>query len=115
MYTTKLAVLAAVSLAVNAAVLPRGGDASGNNNACNTGPVQCCNTLQSQADSPLTGVLGLLGVVLGPVSSLIGTSCSPVNASGVGGNSCSAQPVCCNNVAFNGLVNVGCSPINIHF
>ncbi|KAF8204671.1 hydrophobin-251 [Pholiota molesta] len=30
------------------------------------------------------------------------------------GTSCSAQPVCCTNDSFNGVVALGCTPININ-
>ncbi|KAF9033162.1 hydrophobin-251 [Panaeolus papilionaceus] len=113
MYATKLAVLAAIPLAVSATVLPRTGG-SGNDNSCNTGPVQCCNQLQTQAQSPYTSILALLGVDLGPVTALIGANCSPLSVIAAAGNSCSTQPVCCTNVAMNGLVNVGCTPVNIN-
>ncbi|KAF9039960.1 hydrophobin-319 [Panaeolus papilionaceus] len=114
MYFSKLAVLAAVPLAVTATILPRTGGGGGNDNACNTGPVQCCTQLQTQSQYPLTGILALLGVVLGPVTALIGSNCSPLSVIAAAGNSCSAQPVCCTNTAFNGLVNVGCTPVNVN-
>ncbi|PPR08289.1 hypothetical protein CVT24_001129 [Panaeolus cyanescens] len=97
---SKLAVLAVVPLTVSASVLPRTGGDGGNDNACNPGPIKCCNTLQTQAESPLTAILGLLGVVLGPVNALIGTNCTPLSVLALAGNSCSSQPVCCSNVAM---------------
>ncbi|KAF8154241.1 fungal hydrophobin-domain-containing protein [Crassisporium funariophilum] len=81
---------------------------------CNTGDLQCCNSVQ-QANS-LSGIalLSLVGVAVGSVTGLIGGTCSPITAIGVGGNSCSAQPVCCSNNSFNGLVAIGCTPVNIN-
>jgi len=86
---------------------------SGISGSCNTGPVQCCNSV-THAN---TGVAGLLASVLGvvvPAGTAVGVTCSPLSAVGLGGNSCSSQPVCCENNHFNGLIAVGCSPININ-
>ncbi|TEB23099.1 hydrophobin-251 [Coprinellus micaceus] len=81
---------------------------------CNTGPIQCCNSVQ-QASNPVVGLLaGLLGIVLGPLTGQVGLNCSPISVIGLPGNSCSAQPVCCTGNNFNGLIVVGCSPININ-
>ncbi|TFK65624.1 fungal hydrophobin [Pluteus cervinus] len=81
---------------------------------CNTGPIQCCNSVQNSTNTGVTSLLGTLGIVLGEITGLIGFSCSPLSILGGGGNSCSAQPVCCTNNQFNGLINLGCSPININ-
>ncbi|KAF4577445.1 hypothetical protein EYR36_005434 [Pleurotus pulmonarius] len=67
---------------------------------CTTGPVQCCNSVQ-KADSPsVTSILGLLGIVLSSVDVLVALTCSPLTVIGVGGTSCSAQTVCCENNNF---------------
>ncbi|TFK75523.1 fungal hydrophobin [Pluteus cervinus] len=79
---------------------------------CNTGSVQCCNEVQRADSSGMSGLLGLLGVVISG-GSLVGTNCSPISAIGLGGNSCNSQPVCCSNNNFNGLVALGCSPVNL--
>ncbi|KAF8887547.1 fungal hydrophobin-domain-containing protein [Infundibulicybe gibba] len=81
---------------------------------CNTGSIQCCNSVQS-SDSSLVGLLaGLLGVVLGGLTSQVGVNCSPITVIGASGNSCSAQPACCTGNTFSGLLTVGCSPINLN-
>ncbi|KAK7686589.1 hypothetical protein QCA50_010189 [Cerrena zonata] len=80
---------------------------------CNTGPIQCCNQTLAATD-PLVGLLaGLLGVVLGPITALVGVNCSPISVIGVGGNSCSANPVCCTNNGIGGLLSIGCLPISL--
>ncbi|KAH7919096.1 hypothetical protein BV22DRAFT_1041221 [Leucogyrophana mollusca] len=49
------------------------------------------------------------------LGSLIGIACSPVTGGGTGaGCEVNQQPVCCTDNTFNGLINVGCSPINIY-
>ncbi|KAF4618932.1 hypothetical protein D9613_009927 [Agrocybe pediades] len=101
-----VAVLALPVLAA-ATVLPRDGN-------CNTGDIQCCNTVMQSSTTTLGMLGGLLGLVLPTVTGLIGLNCSPLNILGIGGNSCSAQPVCCTNNQFNGLINLGCTPININ-
>ncbi|THU77680.1 hydrophobin-domain-containing protein [Dendrothele bispora CBS 962.96] len=81
---------------------------------CNTGSLQCCNSVQKASSSGVGLLLGLLGVVLGDVNVLVGVTCSPLSVIGVGGNSCTAQPVCCENNNFNGVIAIGCTPININ-
>ncbi|KAF8065012.1 hydrophobin [Lyophyllum atratum] len=91
----------------------RRGTPSGTPNQCNTGPVQCCNSV-TQANNPVAALLiGLLGIVVGPTVA-VGLTCSPLSIIGIGGNSCTSQPVCCTNNSFNGLIAIGCSPININ-
>ncbi|KAF8889937.1 fungal hydrophobin-domain-containing protein [Infundibulicybe gibba] len=81
---------------------------------CNTGPVQCCNSIQS-ASNPVVGLLtGLLGILIEPITAIVGLSCSPIDILGIGGNSCNAQAVCCENNSFNGLIALGCSPVNLN-
>ncbi|KAL1731887.1 fungal hydrophobin SC3-like protein [Schizophyllum commune] len=103
-------------LAAAAAVVPRGGGGGGNDSGqhCSSGPVQCCQTSQSADSQGAAGLLGLLGVVLQDVTALIGLSCTDVNVLGGGGSECSAQTLCCENNHFDGLINLGCSPINIY-
>ncbi|KAL0948088.1 hypothetical protein HGRIS_010709 [Hohenbuehelia grisea] len=106
---SSVAILALPVLAAATAV-PRDLPAS----QCNTGDLQCCNQTQT-ATPALTSVLGgLLGIVLGPITGLIGLTCSPLSVIGVGGNSCSQQPVCCSNNSFNGVIALGCLPVNLN-
>ncbi|KAG6833259.1 hypothetical protein H0H87_009434 [Tephrocybe sp. NHM501043] len=80
---------------------------------CSTGPVQCCNSVTT-ASSPVASLLtGLLGIVVGG-DVAVGLTCSPLSVIGVGGSSCNAQTVCCENNNFNGLIAIGCTPININ-
>ncbi|KAJ3519312.1 hypothetical protein NMY22_g13263 [Coprinellus aureogranulatus] len=86
---------AAIALAAPTDPIPTG--------QCNTGPVQCCNTVQSASSNPISSLLGLLGIVVGDVNALIGLTCNPISVIGIGGNSCSTQPVCCTENNFSGL------------
>ncbi|KAF9473249.1 hydrophobin [Pholiota conissans] len=98
-------------MAVFAAAAPSGGIS----NSCNTGPVQCCNSVTSSESPVISTLLGLLGVVLGDVTTQVGLTCSPLSVVGLGsGSSCTSQPVCCENNSFNGVVAIGCSPINLN-
>ncbi|EGN97249.1 hypothetical protein SERLA73DRAFT_17726, partial [Serpula lacrymans var. lacrymans S7.3] len=91
---------------------------SGNSGQCNTGPIQCCNSVENVSfindiTFRLSGFLGSLGI-LGPITGQIGLNCNPITGIGAGlGPQCTSQPVCCTDAHFNGLINVGCSPINI--
>ncbi|KAK0186256.1 fungal hydrophobin-domain-containing protein [Armillaria mellea] len=94
-------------------VLPRGGTDGA---ACSaTGTAQCCSSTESASDvSPGVATLfGLLGVVVSDLTANVGVTCSPISVIGVGGTSCSSQAVCCDNNNFNGLVALGCTPLNV--
>ncbi|KLO15156.1 fungal hydrophobin [Schizopora paradoxa] len=78
---------------------------------CNTGAIQCCESVQ-QAKG-MSNILDLLGVVVDDLTADIGTNCSPLSLVGLSSGECNASPVCCENNSFNGLVSIGCSPINI--
>ncbi|KAF9528302.1 fungal hydrophobin [Crepidotus variabilis] len=80
---------------------------------CNTGPIQCCNSVQSANSPAALAALALVNVVVQDVTAQIGLTCTPVSVLALAGNSCSSQPVCCENNNFNGVVAIGCSPINL--
>ncbi|KAH7919706.1 fungal hydrophobin [Leucogyrophana mollusca] len=85
---------------------------AGETNQCNTGSASCCNSTQSVTDK--SGLLALLGLKVGDVTGLIGVDCSPITAVGTGsGCKANQEPVCCTHNNFNGVANVGCSPLNI--
>ncbi|ESK83732.1 hydrophobin [Moniliophthora roreri MCA 2997] len=81
---------------------------------CTTGPIQCCDSVQSASSNPVAVILGLLGIVLQDLNIDVGLTCSPITIIGGGSNSCSANPVCCENNSFNGIVALGCVPVNIN-
>ncbi|KAK0432512.1 fungal hydrophobin-domain-containing protein [Armillaria borealis] len=93
-------------------VIPSGG---GEGAACATGSAQCCDSTQSPTDlsAPVSTLLGLLGVVAGQLTGNVGVSCSPITVIGLGSTQCSNQVVCCDSNNFNGLVSLGCTPLNV--
>ncbi|OSC99926.1 fungal hydrophobin [Trametes coccinea BRFM310] len=88
---------------------PSGAPAEPSGN-CNTGPIQCCNQVGKANEGIFGALLGLLEMVVDP-EVLVGVQCSPLSAVGVGGSSCSATPVCCENNSEGGLISIGCIPI----
>ncbi|TFK60745.1 hydrophobin-domain-containing protein [Pluteus cervinus] len=80
---------------------------------CTTGPIQCCQTVQS-AGSLLS--LPSIASILPPVDPtvLVGVTCTPLTIVGLGGDSCSEQPVCCTDNSFGGVISVGCTPVNLN-
>ncbi|KAF8986972.1 fungal hydrophobin-domain-containing protein [Cyathus striatus] len=78
-----------------------------------TGSLQCCDSTGTASDASISKLLGLLGVVVQDITALVGVTCSPISVVGVSGNSCTAQLVCCTNNSFNGVVALGCSPVNL--
>ncbi|KAF8838083.1 hydrophobin [Paxillus ammoniavirescens] len=82
---------------------------------CNTGSISCCNQVQSaQQASGLLTQLGLAAVAAAAGGN-VGLTCTPVTIIGTGsGCDATQQPVCCTGNQFNGLVNVGCTPINVN-
>ncbi|KJA19392.1 hypothetical protein HYPSUDRAFT_97137, partial [Hypholoma sublateritium FD-334 SS-4] len=81
---------------------------------CNTGSIQCCNSVQDAKASSLTALFNVLSIPVESVTGQVGVTCSPITAVGTGGNSCTQQAVCCSNNSFNGVVALGCTPININ-
>ncbi|KAL0948091.1 hypothetical protein HGRIS_010712 [Hohenbuehelia grisea] len=114
-----VAFVLALPLLSAAAAVPEGGivaarQASGGQ--CNTGPVLCCNSVQNATAASVVSTANMLGAAsllgsLGSALGLVGLTCNPINIIGAGGTSCGAQPVCCSNNQFNGLLVFGCSPI----
>ncbi|KIJ29212.1 hypothetical protein M422DRAFT_269392 [Sphaerobolus stellatus SS14] len=81
---------------------------------CNTGSTQCCTSVQSSSSDLITSLFGLLDIVLGDITGLVGLGCTPISILGLGsGANCAQQPVCCTNVTFNGLINIGCTAISL--
>ncbi|OBZ77189.1 Hydrophobin-B [Grifola frondosa] len=84
------------------------------NSQCNTGPIQCCQSVQQANSAAGTALLSMLGVVLNDPTVLIGGQCSPISAVGVGsGSECNAHPVCCTNNNVGGVLSVGCVPVQL--
>jgi hypothetical protein len=81
----KLSTLSVLALATLAVATPtrRNTPAS----QCNTGPVQCCNSVEKADSADATKILGLLGVVLQDLNVLVGITCTPISVIGVGGDS----------------------------
>ncbi|KAG2067107.1 hydrophobin-3 precursor [Suillus decipiens] len=81
---------------------------------CNTGNIQCCQSTQPVDDynknATISGGIPIVVDILGDV----GLGCSPISVIGSGdGANCLQQPVCCSDNTYNGLINIGCTPINI--
>ncbi|KAJ3861746.1 MAG: hydrophobin 2 [Lentinula lateritia] len=81
--------------------------------SCSTGPIQCCNSVQSASSDPITTILGLLGIVLQDLNVDVGLTCSPITVIGASGSSCSAQAVCCEDNSHGGLISIGCVPVSL--
>ncbi|KIM61504.1 hypothetical protein SCLCIDRAFT_1215971 [Scleroderma citrinum Foug A] len=102
----------ALSSLVAAAPEPvaRGGGAS-----CSNGTAQCCNSTYENNATNTNLLEGLLGIVLDVTAQgLLGLDCSPITVIGLGGGaSCTQQAVCCQGTDFTGLVNIGCTNLNL--
>ncbi|THH00141.1 hypothetical protein EW026_g2333 [Hermanssonia centrifuga] len=81
---------------------------------CNTGPIQCCDSVQSASSAGAAAILASIGVLLEDPTAIVGLTCSPISAVGVGsGSSCDASPVCCENNSFGSLISIGCVPVTL--
>ncbi|KAF9477859.1 fungal hydrophobin [Pholiota conissans] len=96
------------------AVFAAAASSGGIENSCNTDSIQCCNSVTDSNAPGIADLFGLLGVAASSITGMVGVNCSPITAIGGGGNSCTSQPVCCENNSFNGVVAIGCSPINLN-
>jgi hypothetical protein len=83
----KLAALTAVAVATLAAATPTRRTDSGPSNQCNTGSIECCQSVQTAGSSSVAALLGLLGIVVQDVTALVGVTCSPISVIGAGGTS----------------------------
>ncbi|KAL1944042.1 hypothetical protein VTO73DRAFT_3860 [Trametes versicolor] len=73
--------------------------------SCSTGPIQCCNSLESANSGAGSLLLGLLGIVVQGLDVVLGLDCSPISVIGVGGGSCNSNVVCCED---NSVVRTPC-------
>ncbi|KAG2155292.1 hydrophobin [Suillus bovinus] len=82
---------------------------------CNTGTVSCCDTTYESNSPKLSRIISVLNISLDPVEGSVAMGCSPLSVIGAGsGAVCTQQPVCCSGNTYYGLINIGCSPINIY-
>ncbi|KAF9528417.1 hypothetical protein CPB83DRAFT_894448 [Crepidotus variabilis] len=82
------AAVVAMTLA-KASVLPR------QDSTCSTGQLNCCDQVGDVHALGLTNNSALIGVVLDPITAIVGVDCVPVSVLGAAGGSCSAQTACC--------------------
>ncbi|TDL20473.1 fungal hydrophobin [Rickenella mellea] len=103
---SKLAIIASLAALVASVPAPHGGE-------CNSGPVQCCNSLSTAGDPAFADQLGLLGINIQDPNVPIGVTCTPVTVFGIqgGSSSCNGETVCCDTEG-NGGIAVGCVPVN---
>ncbi|KAF9461137.1 fungal hydrophobin-domain-containing protein [Collybia nuda] len=113
---TSVIAMLALPLLAAATVLPRTTTPTTPASQCNTGDLSCCNSTQESnaLTGPVAALLALLGIDLGSITGIVGSTCSPLTIAGGGGSSCTAQPVRCSNNSFHGLVAVGCTPVNVN-
>ncbi|KDQ55051.1 hypothetical protein JAAARDRAFT_692493 [Jaapia argillacea MUCL 33604] len=103
---TTLSILAVATAAWDTTPIPA--------SQCTTGPIQCCDTVESASSPAAAGILASIGVVVQDVTALVGLTCSPITVIGVGsGSSCSASPVCCTDNSHGGLISIGCVPVTL--
>jgi len=81
---------------------------------CNGGSLLCCKSVGLASSSPASELLGLFGIIESSVSGLVGVTCTSITGIGASGTSCSEQQVCCTGNSFNGIIALGCTPININ-
>ncbi|KAG6848768.1 hypothetical protein H0H93_014268, partial [Arthromyces matolae] len=83
--------------------------------SCSTEKQQCCNSVQDAKSSGVAEIVhSLLGVAVEDVTAQVGLTCTPISVLAISGVSCNQQTVCCENNNFNGLVALGCTPINVN-
>lgn len=114
---SKLSVFSSLALLAVATAMPQGVS------QCNTGSMQCCNSVQNVDLTTLGQLGGLIGINVQGIAATVGLTCSGISVSaslslfvnidssltnclqqviGVGGGSgCNASPVCCSGVGFS--------------
>ncbi|KAF9236787.1 hydrophobin 2 [Melanogaster broomeanus] len=108
-----LSALATTAFAVLAVAAPN--NVARETSECNTGTLQCCNSVQQSNSPTVAALLTSLGIPVGSVIGDVGVTCTPITIVGTGsGATCTQQPVCCKDNRYNGVVNIGCSPVNLN-
>ncbi|KAJ6602459.1 hypothetical protein DFH09DRAFT_1068861 [Mycena vulgaris] len=98
------------SLLASAFAAPEGAVAR-DTNKCNLGKSDCCNTVQSSNPLAVLAAVGpVAAALLAGVEGLIAFDCDSVLGLST---SCNKQAVCCTNTVQNGLINFGCTAIQI--
>ncbi|KAG2143528.1 fungal hydrophobin [Suillus bovinus] len=81
---------------------------------CNTGNIQCCESATTVQKYNANAIKSGLATIPTDVTGLVGLECSPlIVVAGGAGCEASQEPMCCSNEEYNGVVNVGCSPISL--
>ncbi|PBK95188.1 fungal hydrophobin [Armillaria gallica] len=109
---SRIIALAVLALPLFAVAAPAT-DTTVTGGSCNTGSLQCCKSVQDPESSAAQQALGLLNIPIGEVTAGVGLTCDPITVIGLGTTQCANQPVCCENNNFNGVVALGCTPINV--
>ncbi|KAG1744260.1 fungal hydrophobin [Suillus lakei] len=81
---------------------------------CDTGVIECCNKDNTYAQKePNLYELGLVDVAA-VVDAFVALSCSGINVVGTSdGCAGNQEPLCCENEKYNGVISIGCTPINV--
>ncbi|KAG2123821.1 hydrophobin-315 [Suillus clintonianus] len=99
------------------ALLPLALFVSAGSGQCNTGVIQCCNnstTYESTAAKNAFDQAGLVNVEA-VVNAFVGLTCSGISVVGTSdGCSANQEPLCCEDNSYNGVVSLGCTPINVN-
>ncbi|KAG6329817.1 hypothetical protein ID866_9273 [Astraeus odoratus] len=89
--------------------------ARGGSSNCNTGDINCCNSVQSSNSPQVSSISGLLGIPLQALTGNIGLGCTPITIIGLGtGANCDQEPVCCQGNQAGGLIGVNCIPVALN-
>ncbi|KAJ3502223.1 hypothetical protein NLJ89_g8988 [Agrocybe chaxingu] len=105
--TITLAVLAATPALVSAL-------ATTNKPSCNTDSLQCCKNVYQSNSKEAAKVLSPFNIAAGSVTGLVGADCNSIVSVLSSGTSCNQQTVCCTDNRFEGVVALGCTPINLN-
>ncbi|KZT70588.1 fungal hydrophobin [Daedalea quercina L-15889] len=77
---------------------------------CNTsGEPQCCQITTTADSTAGADILGLLRIIVEDIEEVIGIGCSPITV----GQSCSYEPVCCDESGYGDSVALGCVPVTL--
>ncbi|KIJ21244.1 fungal hydrophobin [Paxillus involutus ATCC 200175] len=107
-------VLPIVALAALATAAPPTPEARDAQPKCNTGSPFCCDSTYTNDPTKLASLSKSLGIALPSVTGLIALTCTPITGLGTStGAVCNQKPVCCTDNGYNGVVNLGCSPLDL--